>query len=173
MRALLFSMLLAECIACSQATPSSGPTEADSVSFTPASPAGGPSVYLRGRAEGAQVIVEVMGRDLRDVHGVAFRVLYDPEALSFVDATSSSKWSRKSVALAKAGTGGQLAVTWSEMGAVTGVDALSETTLGTLRFDVHGAHSSAIAFREDRSTVLDTRGTAIAVTWRGGSVAGR
>ena len=58
-------------------------------------------VYLEGRTEGDRVIVDVMAKGVKDVHGTAIRVKWDPDALSLVEATPSNLWSKQAVLLSK------------------------------------------------------------------------
>ena len=141
--------------------------------FEPEAQGEGPVVFLRGRAEGQHVVLEVVARDAADVHGIAFRVGYDPGEMTFVDATSGGAWTSQSVALAREGAPGQVAVVWSEKGSALGVDAREETTLGTLRFDLRGRKGTAVTFRTDRSQILDSKGAPLAVSWYGGAVPAR
>jgi len=118
------------------------------------------------------VVVDVVAHGAPDLHGAAFRVTWDPATLSFVGAESGPTWSKDAVALAKEGTPGQLAVVWTEKGE-TSHDAKGETVLGTLTFAVLSRKSTALAFMNERAQVVDKSGAPVAVTWRGGTVAGK
>lgn len=138
------------------------------------SPADGASVMLRARplviVPRDHVVVDVVARGAKDLHGAAFRVTWDPETLTFVEAQSAAVWSKQLVALAKEGAPGQLAVVWTEKGE-TGLDATAETVLGTLTFEIKGRKSTALGFMKERAQVVDKLGAPVAVRWQGGVVA--
>lgn len=147
--------------------------QAEPAAFTPDPDVEGAAVFLRGRSDGAQQLyVDVVARGTPDVNGAALRVLFDPSALAFVEASPGAFWSRVVVSLAKEGTPGQLAVTWAEKGAI-GFSATSETVLGTLTFQRKTTKASTIAFKADRCSIVDRKGMAAAVAFRGGSVSAR
>lgn len=145
-------------------------------SFVGEAPGEGATVFLRGRSgaqqPGGPVLVDVVARGAADLHGAAFRVTWDPNALAFVEAQSGSVWSKQALALAKEGTPGQLAITWTEKGE-RGIDAMNEVVLGTLVFDARGRSETPLTFKTERSQVVDKKGVPLVVAWRGGVVAGR
>jgi hypothetical protein len=136
----------------------------------------GASVVLRSRPLEIvplnHVVVDVVARGAADLHGAAFRVTWDPETLTFVEAQSAPVWSKQLIALAKEGAPGQLAVVWAEKGE-TSLDATSETVLGTLTFELRSRKSSPLTFMQERAQVVDKLGAPVAVTWQGGVVAAR
>jgi hypothetical protein len=140
--------------------------------FTPDPEGEGPTVFLRGRSAGSHLLVDVVAKGTPDVNGAALRVVFDPSALAFVEATPGPPWSRVVVSLAKEGTPGQLAITWAEKGAI-GFAANAETVLGTLTFQKKSTKASSISFRADRSSIVDRKGVAAAIAFRGGSVPAR
>jgi hypothetical protein len=144
------------------------------ITFAPESgDVSGATVFLRGKpALGNQAVFDVVARGADDVHGAAFRVSYDAETLSFAHAEAGPAWSKRAFAIAKEGTPGQLAVSWSERGE-TGIEAKADTVLGTLTFEVRGRKSSPVTFKVERSGLVDRKGTKVAATWRGGSLAAR
>jgi hypothetical protein len=145
------------------------------VAFAPAAPVEGASVSLRGRLDAStpsRIAVDVVARGAGEVHGAAFRVTWDPEALVFVEARSGAPWSKTALALAKEGSPGQLAVAWAEKGE-TGIDATSGSILGTLVFDVKGRQGTALGFQTERSQLVDKKGVPIQTRWLGESLAPR
>lgn len=146
------------------------------VSFVAEPPADGAVVFLRSLppapASGDRVVLEVVARGVPDLHGTALRLTYDTVALGFVSAETGGGWSKQAVASAKEGAPGQLAVIWSEKGQA-GIAATGETVLGKLTFDVRGRKGTPVAFKVERSLLVDRRGDAVAVTWRGGAFAPR
>lgn len=142
--------------------------------FATDDPNAGAAVFLRSRLEGERALVDVVARSAaRHVHGMAFRLHYDPEKLAFVEARASDAWSASAIRLAKEGTPGELVVTWTEKGSRSGVNATDDTVLGTLTFTAKTREPIAIAFRPERSTLRDATGAPIAIEWRGGQIASR
>src|SRR5690606_2198902 len=126
-----------------------------------------------GRVHGDQAIVQVFARGAADLHGAALRLTYDAERLTFASATSSGAWSSQALALAKEGTPGELAVVWSEKGSARGVDAKTDTLLGTLRFDIHAPGPVTLAFRQERSSLLGSDGVPLSTGYYGGRLVER
>jgi hypothetical protein len=152
---------------------SSGGDRAQTLSFDAEPDSEGPVVFLRGRSEQERIHVDVVARGVSDVHGAAFRVTWDPEAIAFVEAQASGPWSSKAVLLAREPVPGQLAVAWSEKGEAAGHDASAPLVLGTLVFEAKSRKGTALAFRAARSTVVDHRGQPTRVAWRAGSIPAR
>jgi hypothetical protein len=142
------------------------------LTFSGEEPEAGATVFLRERPVLVpnRVGVDVVARGAGDLHGAAFRLTWDPSALAFVSAQSGETWSKSVLALAKEGTPGQLAVAWTEKGEI-GIDASHEVVLGTLLFESRGRTGTPIAFKAERSTVVDKKGVPVTVSWRGGTVA--
>jgi hypothetical protein len=129
----------------------------------------GASVALRGRPDLAapdRVAVDVVARGVPDLHGAAFRVIWEPRALAFVDAAPGPGWSKGALSLAREGAPGQLAVVWTEKGEV-GLDATAETLLGTLFFVRTRSAGTALAFRAERSQLVDRKGGVREARWLG------
>lgn len=143
------------------------------VSFAADPDSEGAVVFLRGRADGNRVHVDVLARGVANVHGTAFRVKWDPEALGFIEAQPSDAWSKQAVLLAKEALPGQLAVAWTEKGDAVGHDATSALVLGTLVFEAKSRKGTRLTFRTERSTVLDHQGKRVSVAWRAGSIPAR
>ena len=135
-------------------------------------PSDGAVVFLREQPnalEPNRVVVEVVARGAGNLHGAAFRVTWDPEVVSFVRAEGGEKWSKTALAIAKEGTPGQLAVAWTEKGE-RGIDASGEAVLGTLVFESRSHKGTTIAFKTERSMLVDKKGMAVKAAWTGGSV---
>ena len=133
----------------------------------------GAEVYLEGRTEGERVIVDVVAKGVKDVHGTALRVKWDPEALSLVEAAPSGAWSKQAVLLSKEALPGTLAIAWAEKGDGTGHDATEPLVLGTLTFDAKGRKGTPVSFRPERSAIMDHEGKTQAVAFRAGAVPAR
>lgn len=144
------------------------------VGFTPDEGGGaGAEVYLKGRVAADRVVVDVIAKGATDVHGVAFRLHWDSAKLGFIEARGSDAWSQKAVLVAKEGIPGELVVAWTEKGTGKPLDARDDTILGSIDFAVKTRDGAALSFRADRSMLIDTKGTNLASTWRGGQVAAR
>lgn len=133
----------------------------------------GATVFLRGRPEGDLVVVDVVARGAPEVHGTALRLTWNPNELTHVETKQSLVWSKGALFLAKEGTPGQLAIAWTERGPSAAIDATNETVLGTMVFHVKGTNGSAIAFKTERSALVDSKGKPIPVAFRNGSVPAR
>ena len=162
-----FVPLLFLLAACNGATtaPSNTPPEA----FVSDDRGDGTAVFLRGRADGQNLLVDVVARGAQDVHGAALRIKFDPAVLSFVRAEAGGVWSNRALNVSKEGTPGQLAIAWTEKGEV-GVDAKSETILGTIAFTLKTKESTVVSFKTERCALLDRHGAPVAVAWRGGTI---
>jgi cohesin domain-containing protein len=167
---LVSALALGAAVGCSSSKDDAPPGP---VAFAPEGEGDGAVVFLRGRPEGNRVTVDVVARGASNIHGVAFRLTWDPEAIGFVEARAGSAWSKNAVLLAKEGTPGQLAVAWSEKGEGATVDAKTDIVLGALVFDVKGRKAATVSFKTERSALVDPKGTPIRVSWRGGSVPAR
>jgi hypothetical protein len=143
------------------------------VAFAADPPSDGATVFLRGAPEGDRVVVEVVARGAPEVHGSALRVTWNPGELTHVETKQGLAWSKSAFFLAKEGTPGQLAISWTERGPSASIDATNETVLGTMVFHVKGRGGSAIAFKTERSALVDMTGKTIPVTFRNGAVPAR
>jgi hypothetical protein len=173
-RAALLALSLG-LVSCTTGSTHGGAPEGTPAVVTEAPPADGAAVFLRGRAEllaPDRLTFDVVARSSVDLHGAAFRMTWDPEALTFVDAASGPAWSRQSLALAKEAQPGLLLVAWTEKGEL-GIDAKGEAVLGTLRFERRGHERAALAFTTPRSQLVDKTGAKIAAAWRGATITAR
>lgn len=165
MRRLIAALLLAGCT--SAEGPTGAPPPASGFDADPG--ADGPAVFVRGRGDASNVYLDVVARGAPDVHGAALRLTFDPGALAFVAGEAAPVWTRKSMALAREGTPGQLAIAWFAKGE-RGFAADDETVLGTLTFSVRGTVGSAVEFKAERSAIVDRHGRPVRVAFRGGRV---
>ena len=175
MKLSLFSasaLIVALATGCSSS--SSGENPPGPLAFT-ADPGSNASseVYLEGRTEGDRVIVNVVAKGVKEVHGTAFRVKWDPEALSLVEAKASETWSTQAILLAKESLPGTLVVAWAEKGEGVGHDATEPLVLGSITFNAVGRKGSAVTFRTERSAIVDHEGKTQTVAWRAGNVPAR
>jgi hypothetical protein len=165
------ALTLAILTGCHDPTPVSGPP-ADPVTFVAdgTTSGTGPALSLRGHADGPNVVVDVVATGIGELHGVAFRLDFDPAVLSFSNAQSSGAWSRQAIHLASEGSPGEVAVVWTEKGTTPPLHASAETPLGSLTFAPRQVTptTTSLAFRTDRSKAIDVAGTSLALSWRGG-----
>lgn len=161
------ALALAACDGSGGPAPSTEPA-----TFVPDAPSEGSEVFLRGASARDDVYVEVVAKGPPEINAAALRLLFDPAALTFVEAAPGPHWSRGAVTIAKEGTPGQIAIAWAEKGA-TGFAASDETVLGTLRFQRKNRDASTISFFAERSSLVDKKGAPVRVTFRGGSVRAR
>lgn len=128
------------------------------------------TVALDTRFDGDHIVIDVLAHGVPDVHGIAFRVSFDPSVMRFASSLTSSTWSKQAMALAKEGTAGELAVLWTEQGELAFVDATPRMVLGTLVFDrldkSRPLTGKAFRFRPERSRVMDRKGNSVRVAWR-------
>jgi len=169
----LLAFVLLGAAECSSSSRSNG---AGPITFVAAAPSEGPSVFLRSQPQSLilpnRVAFDVVARGAADLHGAAFRLSWDPAALGFIEANGGAPWSKHALAMAKEGSPGELAVVWSEKGEM-GIDASGETVLGTVSFEVRGRKGTALAFKSERSQLVDKKGVRVEATWAGGELAAR
>lgn len=177
MKLSLFSasalIIAAALTGCSESSSSEAPPGPLAFNAESSETGDGAQVYLQGRTEGDRVIVDVVAKGVKDVHGTALRVKWDPDALSLASATPSDAWSKDAVLLSKEAMPGTLAIAWSEKGEAVGHDATEPLVLGTLTFDAKGRKGTAVSFRTERSAIVDHEGKTQSVAWRAGNVPAR
>ncbi len=134
----------------------------------------GATVFLRQHdmLGNGGVAFEVVARGVPDLHGIAFRLTYDPEALTFGSADVGPKWSKNALALASEGAPGEALVTWTERGE-TGFDATKEVVLGNVVFSLASRKGATVSFKVERSLLVDRKGVKVGATFRGGTLAAR
>lgn len=159
-------------LGCNESSPTEAPPGPLTFTAESASSEGG-QVYLEGRTEGDRVIVDIVAKGMKDVHGTALRMKWDAEALSLVEAKASDAWSKQAVLLSKEATPGTLAIAWTEKGEGVGHDATEPLVLGTLVFDAKGRKGSAVSFRAERSAIMDHEGKTHVIAWHAGNVPAR
>lgn len=130
------------------------------------------TVFLRQRTmrEGMNdLLVDVVVHGVPNLHGVALRLTWDPSLLHYVSSKNSLEWSKSALSLAQEAGSGQLLVAWAEKGE-TGLSAQGDLVLGSLRFEARAGTKAALAFKSERCQVVDKKGVAIRVAWRGSDV---
>ncbi|HVJ93320.1 MAG TPA: cohesin domain-containing protein [Labilithrix sp.] len=171
---VLTVLALLAVVGCDERTPAKATTAPQSSGFETDEPTSGPSVFLRGRVEAPHLVLDLVASGAtNEIHGAAFRLSWDPDKLAFVEAHGSHAWSKQSVQLAKEASPGELLVVWTEKGAVTAIPAGNETILGSIAYTLKTHEPTTVAFRPDRCTLRDAKGTPIPVSWRGGRLTGQ
>ena len=169
------AVLLATSLALAGCSENTRETSAGPVAFTQETNADGATVFMRGRTDPLapnRLYVDVIARGAPDVHGAAFRVTWDASSLAYVESKNGMFWSKDALAMVKEGSPGQLAVVWTEQGEM-GIDATHETVIGTLTFETRGRDATSLAFKTERSQLVDRKGVKLDAKWHGGTVAAR
>lgn len=150
--------LLSMLIACDASTPRRGEPP------TPEQPPAAVDervVFLRRAGDR----VEVVARGVEEIHGIAFRLKWDPATLSLGNAHASEAWSGHVLVVGKETAPGELAGVWSERGPAPGIHATGETVLGWLEIS-SSADQAVPAFVAERSKVVDAKGKRVDLRFR-------
>jgi len=139
--------------------------------FQGGDPGDGPAVYLRaGAATLPTLSLEVMGRALPDVYGLAFRLEFAPSVLAQTGLRAGPSWSPTALVVAREPTPGLLVVGLSERGSAAGYTA-TDDLLGTLDFQIGTTAVTPVTFIADECAVVQTSGDELAgVAWVGGTL---
>jgi hypothetical protein len=142
--------------------------------FTPEPGGSGPAVVAQPRDVRAQLLVlDLVGRELESVYGVAFRLEYDGAVMRSTDMTASDRWSSDALALAQEPRPGLLVAGLSEKGDVRGFDA-AHALLATLTFELPGAAGTPVSFVDGHCAVVAEDGAEVdGVRWVGGTLGPR
>jgi hypothetical protein len=141
--------------------------------FTPdALPSSGAVIYIRQKQlDSSQLVLELVGRDLADAYGVAWRLRYDPGVLKLGQVAPTSVWSDNQVHAGREPRAGLLVGVVGAKGKRSGVDA-SDTPLAVVTFTRTEPGATRIDFVVERSAVVRSDGLhAPDVTWVGGKLA--
>lgn len=175
MSRLWLAILLLLVVACSSddggGSTKPKPKTTPTLSFEAAPVPGGASLSLRAKSLSAdQLVLEIVGKGLTDVYGVAFRMKYDPAVLEPVSIAASTAWQGQTSALVNAKTPGLLVAVLTEQGKTKGIGA-SDTVLGTLTLSLKQAKPTTLSFVVERARVVDSKGTSpSAVQWAAGAL---
>jgi hypothetical protein len=129
----------------------------------------GPSVYLRFRASAAGMFsLDVMGRALPNVYGLAFRIGLAPGGLVPVGLTLGPSWTPTALSVAREPVPGMLVAGMSERGTAAGF-AANDDVLATLDFQLAIPTTSPLTFIDGECAVAQASGGELAgVAWVGG-----
>jgi len=171
--ALLF---LALCLAaCSSSDDAGGSKQkpGKTLSFRPATAPSGSSITLKAKSlENGKLVLELVGNQLSDVYGVAFRLKYDPAALTFSSFEPAAPFaSPDAITLSDTKTAGLLVGTLSLKGKQNGISA-NGAAIGVLTFTLAQEAPTKLEFVGTRSAVIGaTTGTPIsAAGWAAGDL---
>jgi hypothetical protein len=166
--ALLGLLALAGCSGeSSQPTPGAG-----SPTFVGADPGAGPVVYLRaGNAAPGNISLEVVGRGVPNVYGLAFRIASTAGVLVPTALTPSPSWSANALSVEREPVPGLLVVGLSERGSAAGFAADADVLLGTLDFVLGTSVATPVTFVDGEGAVAQASGGELAgVSWIGGTI---
>ena len=168
-----FLLLLAlAALACGSDDGGSGASQGKpSFAFVPEGNPSGVAVTLRQKELGKdRLVLELVGHSLSELYGAAFRISYDPGALTFQALELSPAWKASPKALGSAKTPGLLVGTLTHQGKAAGISG-GEVVLGTLTFALTEQKPGVIAFVGDRSALVGVDGKRVAgASWAGGAL---
>ena len=126
-------------------------------------------VYLRlVTLDDQSLTLEVVGKEITGLYGLAFRLYYDPDVLDFTEMTPAAAWPANSTSIARKHPTGILTAAITNRGPAAGLD-FPDQVLATLRFKLLNQGDSCVNFIDLRCALVDTTGTEIPdQTWTGG-----
>jgi hypothetical protein len=156
---------------CGGETTETGQPPGKTWTYRSGNPGEGPSVYLRARASASDMFsLEVMGRALPNVYGLAFRIGLAPGGLVPAGLTLGPSWSPTALSVAREPVPGLLVVGLSERGAAAGF-AANDDVLATLDFQLAIPTTSPLTFVDGECAVAQASGGELdGVSWVGGVI---
>jgi hypothetical protein len=137
--------------------------------FVPTATASGPAVSLRQKElTDTHLVLELVGHQLPDVYGIAYRLNYTTAALTFEKQDAGTIFSSP-LSLANEKTPGLVAGVVTQKGPSTGANG-SDKVLATLSFVIVKQEAASIEFVANRSSVVDTAGAVDSASWTGGTL---
>jgi len=126
-------------------------------------------VYLRLiTLDDQSLTLEIVGNEITNLYGLAFRLYYDPDVLDFTEMTPSAAWPANAISIARKNSTGTLTAAITNRGPATGLD-FTDQVIATLSFTLRNETNSCINFSDLRCALVDTTGTEIPdQTWTGG-----
>ncbi len=167
-----FTCILATLVVCAcSSDDASAPAATRARKFTTDSLPAGAVVYVRQKQiDPGHLVLELVGRELPDAYGVAWRLRYDPAALRLAQMDVTDVWNANHVHVAREPRGGLLVAAVGAKGKQSGPDA-QDTALAEITFDRLSAGTSRVDFIAERSAVVHSDGRhAAAVQWIGGAL---
>jgi hypothetical protein len=134
-------------------------------------PGAGPAVYLRAGASTLPTLsLEIVGRALPNVYGLAFRLEFSPGVLAQTGLRAGPSWSPTALLVAREPTPGLLVVGLSERGSAAG-SAATDDLLGTVDFQIGTSAATPVTFIAAECAVVQASGEELPeVAWIGGSL---
>ena len=170
----LLVLLVAACSSDDGGGTKAKPKVKTEIVFEAAAPAGGASISLRAKELTSEhLVLELVGKNITDLYGLAFRMTYDPAVLEPTAITASTAWQGQTTALANAKNPGLWVAVITRQGKVKGI-AAQDTVLGTLTLAIKQMKPTTLAFKLDRSRLVDSGGSSpSAVDWVAGALVER
>lgn len=135
--------------------------------FEAVDPAGAALVFKNAVVAADTLTVEVAGRALADVHGVAFRVAYDPAVLTFGSMENLAVFPVTGLERVREARPGLLVVALGRVGGGIGVP-IDDVSVARLHFNRVTEASTAV--RIERGFALDARGLDLKVASGSGNL---
>lgn len=148
-------------------------TDEPELVFRGAPPASGPSLSLRAAAlDDRRLLVDVMGHELDDLYGVAFRVAFDARVLRFsqIGSGAAFAYAPELVLAAREARPGLVVAALTRQGRQPGVSARG-TPIATLSFDIALRGASRVALVQSRASALASDGLPIELQVTSGELA--
>ncbi len=126
-------------------------------------------VFLRLAALDEQSLtLEVAGKGIIDLYGLAFRLRYDPAVLAFTEMTPAADWPAEAISISHETQTGILVAAITSRGPATGLN-FSDQVLAALRFKLLAKQATCIDFLENNCALVNTDESLIPDhTWSGG-----
>jgi hypothetical protein len=156
---------------CGDESVETAPPPATALTFHGGDPGAGPAVYLRAGASTPPTLsLEIVGRALPNVYGLAFRLEFSPGVLAHTGLRAGASWSPTAMLVAREAAPGLLVGGMSERGGAAG-SAAPDDVLGTLDFQIGTTASTPVTFIQDECAVVEASGEELAgVAWVGGTL---
>jgi hypothetical protein len=158
-------------VACSSEESRTGPGP---LRATADAPPAGVAIVLRPRLEGTQLVVDVVGRELPQLSGVALRIEH-PQWAVFETREVGTGWAPDTVHRVKSATPLEVALVDTAKGQTVGHPKSGEAILATLRFRVDAAPTTGdlgkLHIVPIRSAVQNDEGAVVKVSYADVSLA--
>jgi hypothetical protein len=131
-----------------------------------------PAVVLTAeKAQGGEVWLDVQVRGLTSLHGLAFRLRFDPKQVEVLASEAGQVWQLSSVNTVNkfaVRDDGELWAGIAHMGD-HGLVAQSETQVARVKLKLKGSAPIKVGFRDHHNLILDHKGQRVEADWLGGS----
>ena len=131
--------------------------------FAPEAGTGPAFVLAAATIEETRATLALRPRDLGAIHGLAFRVVFDPAAAEFVGFTPSTAWAVAPLYRVVEARPGVVAIVISQHGPS---GAITADEIGRIELKLRGPNT--VPIRLERAMALTNNGVRIGAPWRGG-----